>query len=236
MVKLLLAHERVNPSVDNQYALRWACLQESGLDVVRLLLADRRIDPSADSQLALTIASTAGNAPVTNELLTDPRVQPSVNQFKAIVKAPQSQIDFSLLNNQYDFTALPRPKSENHILVASLMFLRSSIREATLTESELSQAKVKTQLLLLDIEYVEKRRFGLLDQFLIPDLTQLCLSYLSSDFFCHNLDLVQRSSGSLPDSQQDCSPERTLIEAGENFDPEGDIFAVHFPFSSLSSL
>jgi hypothetical protein len=51
-VKLLLADERVDPSANDNYAIRFAA-KNGHKEVVKILLADERIDPSAD-RLALT--------------------------------------------------------------------------------------------------------------------------------------------------------------------------------------
>ena len=45
-MRLLLADPRVDPSADNNYAIRWAAYN-GHTEVVRLLLADPRVDPGA---------------------------------------------------------------------------------------------------------------------------------------------------------------------------------------------
>ena len=47
VVKLLLTDKRVNPSANNNFAIRWAS-RNGHTKVVKLLLADERVDPSAN--------------------------------------------------------------------------------------------------------------------------------------------------------------------------------------------
>jgi hypothetical protein len=71
LVRLLLAHPRVDPAADDNYAIRWA--SESGnSSVVELLLADPGVDPAALDNEAIKLAY--GNESVVKLLLADPRV------------------------------------------------------------------------------------------------------------------------------------------------------------------
>jgi ankyrin repeat protein len=88
LVKLLLADKRIDPSVQNQSTLGWAC--ESGhLEVVELLLADKRVDPSFDNNYPFRIASFNGHLEVVKLLLADKRVDPSAKGQAAICFACQ---------------------------------------------------------------------------------------------------------------------------------------------------
>jgi Ankyrin repeats (3 copies) len=73
IVKELLKDKRVDPSDDNNYAIRWA--SENGhLEVVKELLKDKRVDPSANNNEAIRWASQYGHLEVVKELLKDKRV------------------------------------------------------------------------------------------------------------------------------------------------------------------
>jgi len=77
VVRALLADSRVDPTADNNFAIRVA----SGYgyaEVVRALLADPRVDPAADDDYAIRVASYYGHAEVVRALLADPRADPRV--------------------------------------------------------------------------------------------------------------------------------------------------------------
>ena len=76
VVKLLLQDPRVDPSADNNYAIRFA----SGIchvDVIKLLLQDPRVDPRAYNNYAIRYASAAGKVEIVKLLLQDKRIDPS---------------------------------------------------------------------------------------------------------------------------------------------------------------
>jgi hypothetical protein len=82
-IKWLLNDQRVNPAVDNNYAIRSASLY--GLtDIVKLLLVSDGVDPTANNNDAIRLASYNGNTDVVKLLLLDPRVDPSANDNEAI--------------------------------------------------------------------------------------------------------------------------------------------------------
>ena len=67
IVKPLLSDSRVDPSDDNNYAIRWA--SENGhLEIVELLLSDLRVDPSDDDNYAIKEASNNGYVKIVNLL------------------------------------------------------------------------------------------------------------------------------------------------------------------------
>ena len=76
IVKLLLSHDRIDPSAKNNHAIRWAS-EHGHLDVVKLLLSDARVDPAADDNYAIRWASHYGHLEVVKLLLSDTRVDPS---------------------------------------------------------------------------------------------------------------------------------------------------------------
>ena len=61
VVETLLKDLRVDPSADNQYAIRFAAYN-GHLQVVETLLKDSRVDPSANNQYAIRWASHNGSA------------------------------------------------------------------------------------------------------------------------------------------------------------------------------
>ena len=73
VLKILLEDPRVDPSANDNFALRLASA-EGHTEVVRILLADERVDPSAKDNEALRWASSEGHTEVVNLLLADPRV------------------------------------------------------------------------------------------------------------------------------------------------------------------
>lgn len=68
----LLADPRVNPTADDNHAIRRA--SESGYtDVVKRLLADRRVNPTDRNNYAIRMAAENGHVDVVKLLLVDPR-------------------------------------------------------------------------------------------------------------------------------------------------------------------
>jgi ankyrin repeat protein len=78
VVKLLLADKRVDPSADDQLAIRMAC-EDGQLEVVKLLLADERVDPSVSNSCTILGACAHGHTEIAQLLLADKRVDPSEN-------------------------------------------------------------------------------------------------------------------------------------------------------------
>jgi hypothetical protein len=76
VVERLLQDKRVDPSADDNYAVRWAA-QNGHLAVVERLLQDKRVDPSADDNYAVRLAAENGHLAVVERLLQDERVDPS---------------------------------------------------------------------------------------------------------------------------------------------------------------
>ena len=81
--RLLLGDPRVDPSADDNYAIRWASFN-GRLEVVKLLLADLRVDPSDISNYAIRWAARNGHLDVVRLLLADSRVDPSAGANYAI--------------------------------------------------------------------------------------------------------------------------------------------------------
>ena len=74
VVKLLLQDKRVDPSAEDNYAIRWASAN-GYTDIVKLLLEDERVDPSAGDNYAIRWASANGREEVVKLLLKDKRVE-----------------------------------------------------------------------------------------------------------------------------------------------------------------
>ncbi|KAI9350723.1 ankyrin repeat-containing domain protein [Obelidium mucronatum] len=87
---LLLKHERVDPSAENQLALQYA-VEYGHSDVVEALLKDDRVDPSQrDGNRMIKLAATFGRTAIARLLLKDSRVDPSVSNNFAIVSAARN--------------------------------------------------------------------------------------------------------------------------------------------------
>jgi hypothetical protein len=93
IAELLLCDERVDPSADNNWAIRAASLR-GRLEVVDMLLSDPRVNPAAEDNEAMRRAvSPSTSDPHVKKsaqlkliqlLLRDERVDPSVNENKAL--------------------------------------------------------------------------------------------------------------------------------------------------------
>jgi ankyrin repeat protein len=105
LVNILLEFEFVDPSADDNYAIRVACSCGHISVVDRLLHEDS--DPSADDNYAIRIASENGHIDVVDRLLQDNRVEPrDVNNnaiFCAITNGHVAVVD-RLLQCVHPFT------------------------------------------------------------------------------------------------------------------------------------
>jgi ankyrin repeat protein len=199
VVKLLLADKRVDPSADGQASIRFACTFGQS-DVVKLLLSDKRVDPSANNQASLRQASENGHAEVIKLLLADKRVDPSAKDQYSIRLACQGghadAVKVLLADQRVDISGLPVPSFPE---ILALVSLRRSFRCSLLEGKQQHQDQPDVLSVVADIEKIESRRKTLLDEYLLSDLSDLCLSYVP-DLFCH-LDskissLVDPNSGS----------------------------------------
>jgi ankyrin repeat protein len=82
-VKRLLKDPRVDPSTDDNYAIRHTSVY-GHIEIVSLLLKDPRADPSAYDNLSIRWASYEGHTEIVRLLLKDPRVDPSTGGNYAI--------------------------------------------------------------------------------------------------------------------------------------------------------
>jgi ankyrin repeat protein len=86
VVRAALADPRVNPTAQNNEAIRWAALFGHA-EVVRALLADPRVNPTAQNNEAIRWAAGNGHAVVVRLFLADPRVNPTAQDNFAIIGA-----------------------------------------------------------------------------------------------------------------------------------------------------
>jgi ankyrin repeat protein len=85
----LLKDPRIDPSVDNNFAIRHAA-KRGHSQTVKILLQDSRVDPSADNNYAIQYSSWYGHEEVVEMLLKDRRVDPSVDHNDALLRASDS--------------------------------------------------------------------------------------------------------------------------------------------------
>lgn len=73
VIELLLTDPKVDPSGDNNNAIRMA-VEGENVETVKLLLADSRVDPSANDNIAIICASKKENIEIVKLLLTNEKV------------------------------------------------------------------------------------------------------------------------------------------------------------------
>ncbi len=102
IVELLLADNRVDPSVENNLAIRYA--SESGhTEVVKLLLDDPRVNPADNNDSAIRQASQNGHANVVRLLFPDPRIslQAKDEAMRNMINSGNSQIAAEIAFNRF---------------------------------------------------------------------------------------------------------------------------------------
>ncbi|PRP85046.1 ankyrin-2-like [Planoprotostelium fungivorum] len=82
--RLLLNDPRVDPSVEDNKAIRSVFSQANQTEIARLLLSHPKVDPSARDDEALRIAARRGQTDMVRLLLEDPRVDPTANDNEAM--------------------------------------------------------------------------------------------------------------------------------------------------------
>ena len=95
-IKLLLKNDKVNPSKDTNYPIRFASIN-GFFDIVKLLLNDKRVDPSKYDNWAIQLASENGHVGIVKLLLKDKRVDPSDYNNVCIIKASEKKY-FNIVN------------------------------------------------------------------------------------------------------------------------------------------
>jgi hypothetical protein len=78
-VKFLIQHEKVDPSYDNNAAIRSAA-QKGYLDITQFLLEDSRIDPSGFYNYAISDADKYGYTNIIKLLWNDSRVKSTLKE------------------------------------------------------------------------------------------------------------------------------------------------------------
>ena len=118
LIDLLLHDPCVDPSADDNWAIRWASTN-GHLAVVDRLLQDVRVDPSANNNETIRFASKNGHLAVVDRLLQDTRVDPSAdnnNAFRwASYNCHLAVVDRLLQDDRVD----PSADNNNAIRVAS---------------------------------------------------------------------------------------------------------------------
>jgi hypothetical protein len=186
IVKLLLADQRVDPSADNQHAVQLAG-KNGHTEIVKLLLADQRVDPSVDEQYAIRAACNKSRVEVVKLLLADKRVDPSADDQYPIRSATgQAHTELVKLLLADQRVALPSswPLSKVSPDVFPLFLLRRSIRRKLTKSKQQNQPDCDFTSVVTNIKQIEAQRKALLEQYLIPDLSKLCLNYVPH-LFCH---------------------------------------------------
>ena len=89
VVRNLLGYSQIDPSANNNYAIRQASAN-GHTEIVRILLEDSRIDPAAKNNYAIRWASLKGYTNVVRLLLQDERVDPSADNNFAFHSAIQN--------------------------------------------------------------------------------------------------------------------------------------------------
>ena len=110
VVKLLLANDKVDPSADNNWAIRLAS-NNGHLEVVKLLLANDKVDPSADNNWAIRLASNNGHLEVVKLLI--PRVDMSKITNTKILDIAKELTPFSPLCDQFLVDLFPQLRERN---------------------------------------------------------------------------------------------------------------------------
>ena len=83
MVDLLITHFGVDPTTDDNRAIR-AATANGHLQIVDRLLQDPRVDPSIDNNLLIRTATANGHLQIVDRLLQDSRVDPSAEHNSAL--------------------------------------------------------------------------------------------------------------------------------------------------------
>ena len=155
-IQTLLADPRVDPSDQDNSAIRWASLN-GRLEVVRLLLADPRVDPSALGNEAIKWACKEGNIPIVQALLSDPRVDPSDQDNQAVVWASGDGdvgvvrlllVDPRVDPSDLDNAALRRASKMGHLGMVRLLLAdpRVDLLEALRSSNPLESLLLKLEL------------------------------------------------------------------------------------------
>ncbi len=86
VVEILLKYERVDPTAEDNYAIRYAAANGHA-EIVEMLLKDKRVDPAADDNYAIRNAAANGYVRVVELLLKDKRVNPGADDNYAVRNA-----------------------------------------------------------------------------------------------------------------------------------------------------
>ena len=76
VVENLLGYSQIDPSGDNNFAIRFASTN-GHTKILKVLLEEDRVDPTVDNNMAIQLVSANGHTEVVKLLLQDERVDPS---------------------------------------------------------------------------------------------------------------------------------------------------------------
>lgn len=179
MVKLFLADSRVDPSVDNNYAIILACEQlsrtrtrrataqtdESFVEIIKLLLADSRVNPTDIENYAIRNTAQNGHAEVVKLLLADTRVNPTdINNYAIRYAAENGHTEVVKLlladarvnpavENNY---AIRGAAGKGHVDVVKLLLANARVNPAAVNNYAIEVAVINShvdivRLLLADV-------------------------------------------------------------------------------------
>ncbi|KAI8892338.1 hypothetical protein BC833DRAFT_625931 [Globomyces pollinis-pini] len=86
IVRILLEDGRLDPSEDNNSAIKFAA-RYGYAEILKILLKDKRVDPAVERNYAIRYASECGRTDIVKLLLNDERVDPFVDDRYAIRKS-----------------------------------------------------------------------------------------------------------------------------------------------------
>ena len=118
IVKILIQDKRVDPSTNDNWAIRSASLN-GYLEIVKILMQDKRVDPSARDNCAIRYASRNGHSEIVKILMQDKRVDPSADDNYAIMWASQCNHPETVKILMQDKRVDPSAESNFAIIYAS---------------------------------------------------------------------------------------------------------------------
>jgi ankyrin repeat protein len=186
VMKALLADQRVDPSIDDQYPICTA-VDNNQLEVVKALLADQRVDPAVDNQYPIRKTVESNHPEMLKVLLSHPRVNPSIDNQLLIRMALGSNrtttevVKLLLADQRVSLSGL-RLDQLPHPHTFALLALRLTFRK-NVTSQNLPLTSDHTTV-IQHIDQIDKERKSWLDDYLVSDLSSLCLEYVP-DLFCH---------------------------------------------------
>jgi len=153
IVRMLLDDDRIDPSINNDIAIRFASLRGRA-GAVRMLLKDGRVDPSSTDNNAIRAASGYGHIEVVHALLEDGRANPSALNNEAIrdasengyVKVVQLLLEDDRVDpSDHENLAIVWACAEGHIEVVRMLLADSRVVQAGLARA-IARMKNNTEI------------------------------------------------------------------------------------------